>query len=75
MARCGWIVWILPGAGAGGLMSVVSSGQLAWDSGHGRIGEEGDDLRNLVPVATVQFRADKLIVTLSACIMHHVLLS
>ena len=34
-------------------------------AGHGMRGEEGDDIRNLVPVATVQFKADKLIITLS----------
>ena len=52
-----------------------------WAAGLGQPGmggeekKERDDIRNLVPVATVQFRADKLIITLSACIMHHVLLS
>ena len=63
---------------AGGLMTHERECRVgSWPGtvGHGRRGEEGDDLRNLVPVATVQFRADKLIITLSACIMHHVLLS
>ena len=67
-------------------MSMVSSGQLAMGTGLGQPGMGGEEKKEsetifgfkilcLVPVATVQFRANKLIVTLSACIMHHVLLS
>ena len=36
VARCGWIVWILPDPGAGGLMSVYRSGT----AGHRTRGEE-----------------------------------